>query len=59
MPKMSELEAALISSGNAADWEEAKGIVDEMRERFYDGENPEELLYEYNLEPDYIFDLLD
>lgn len=31
----------------------------EMKERMLEGEDPEEILYEYGLEPDYVFDLLD
>ena len=38
--------------------EEAKEEVNEMREAVREGENPEELLYDIGLEPDYIFDLI-
>ena len=38
---------------------EAKEIIDEMKERVLEGENPDDLLYEIGLEPDYVFDLLD
>ena len=38
--------------------EDAEENLEELRERFADGENPEELLYEIGLEPDYIFDLI-
>ena len=38
--------------------EEAQAYVDDMNERMHDGEDPEELLYEIGLEPDYLFDLL-
>jgi hypothetical protein len=38
--------------------EEAKDLVEEMRERVLDGENPEEVLYDEGLEPDYIFELI-
>lgn len=37
---------------------EADRLIEEMRERVMQGENPEDLLYEVGLEPDYIFDLL-
>lgn len=37
---------------------EAKALVREMRERVWEGENPEEVLYDEGLEPDYIFDLI-
>ncbi len=38
--------------------EEAEERLAEMRERVAEGEDPEEVLYEEGLEPDYIFDLL-
>jgi hypothetical protein len=37
---------------------EATDLVNEMRSRVFDGEDPEEVLYEEGLEPDYIFDLI-
>lgn len=37
---------------------EAVGLVKEMRERVSAGEDPEDVLYDECLEPDYIFDLL-
>lgn len=52
---------ALINSGEAENIVEAKEIIAEMRERMLDPENPEnpeELLLEYGLEPDYVMDLL-
>ena len=53
---MTEVENILINrDGNTPD--EAFEILEEMRERVLEGENPEELLYEIGLEPDYIFDL--
>ena len=38
--------------------EEAKEYVSDMRERVWEGENPEEVLAEEGLEPDYILDLI-
>jgi hypothetical protein len=38
---------------------EARRELEDMRERVLDGEDPEEILYEIGLEPDYIFDLID
>lgn len=32
--------------------------ITEMRERVLNGEDPEEVLYEIGLEPDYVFDIL-
>jgi len=34
-------------------------IILEMRERVLSGEDPEEVLYDEGLEPDYVMDLLD
>lgn len=39
-------------------FEEAKQEIIEMKNRVIDGEDPEEVLYEYGLEPDYIFEIL-
>jgi hypothetical protein len=49
----------LIRRGDVEDVSEAKEMVNEMKQRVLDGEDPEEILYEIGLEPDYIFDLLD
>ena len=37
---------------------EAQELIDDMNDRMHNGEDPEELLYEIGLEPDYLFDLL-
>lgn len=37
---------------------EAQEYVQELQDRAADGEDPEELLYDEGLEPDYVFDLL-
>lgn len=37
---------------------EARDLLTDMRAQVEDGEDPEEVLYEHGLEPDYIFDLL-
>ena len=40
-------------------FEEAKEMVEDARQRVFEGENPEEILeYDFGLEPDYIFDLI-
>lgn len=52
---MSLLEA-LIARGDEK--EDALNLIAEMRERVLDGEDPEEVLFEEGLEPDYVFDLL-
>lgn len=37
---------------------EATDLLIEMRGQVRDGEDPEEVLYEIGLEPDYVFDLI-
>lgn len=38
---------------------EARELIEEMRKRVHDdNEDPEEVLYEEGLEPDYIYDLI-
>jgi len=37
---------------------EAIEYVEDMRRRVWQGENPEEVLYEEGLEPDYVFELV-
>ena len=36
---------------------QAREMLEEMRERVWEGEDPEEILAEEGLEPDYVFDL--
>lgn len=38
--------------------DEARDLIKEMRERAEDGEDPEELLHEVGLEPDYVWDII-
>lgn len=38
--------------------QEAKELIEELKERVADGEDPEEVLYDEGLEPDYIFELI-
>lgn len=38
--------------------DEAEEMVQQMREDVLEGADPEELLYEIGLEPDYVMDLL-
>lgn len=37
---------------------EAEQAIREMQDRVMEGEDPEEILYEINLEPDYVFDII-
>ena len=52
-----ELLTALMNNGYSQ--QEALDLIAEMRERVLDGEDPEEVLFEEGLEPDYVFDLLE
>lgn len=54
---MTLLEALMNSQD--IDESTAKGIISEMAERVMEGEDPEELLSDEGLEPDYVFDLLE
>lgn len=49
---------ALINNESADSVEAAKDIIDEMMYDIETGADPEEVLYEYGLEPDYVFELL-
>jgi hypothetical protein len=54
-------DSGLLSALMANDYsrEEALEEISSMRERILnEGENPEDVLYEYELEPDYVMDLL-
>ena len=33
-------------------------LIKDMRSRIFEGEDPEEVLYDIGLEPDYVFDLI-
>ncbi len=53
-----KLKQALMN-GQDLSASEAAEVIHEMRRRVYeDGADPEEVLYEEGLEPDYIFDLI-
>jgi hypothetical protein len=51
-----KLLEALIRKGY--DKDEAQKLISEMIERVMDGEDPEEILFEEGLEPDYVFDII-
>jgi len=55
---MSKLSNALINNGTCDTIDEADELIREMKIQVMDGEDPEELLYDCGLEPDYIFDIL-
>ena len=52
------LEQALLNNESAETLEEARQIIEEMRDAIMEGEDPEEILGDYGLEPDYVFDIL-
>ena len=55
--KFTDVELILMRRDNIAR-DEARQILEDLRERVVDGEDPEELLHEIGLEPDYIWDIL-
>lgn len=56
--KITQLEKILIRD-QEGDVQGAKDIFNEMVDRTMAGENPEGILEEFGLEPDYVFDILD
>ena len=54
---MTETEKILIERDGMTE-EEAASEIKDMKERILGGEDPEEILYEIGLEPDYIFDIM-
>lgn len=59
MQKAEDTELARIfMTRDHMDRDDAKAKVEEMRSRVWDGEDPEDLLWEEGLEPDYIMDLI-
>lgn len=57
MDPLEELIAALMSGHGMTKSDTIEAIA-EMKEQIELGANPEDLLYEYGLEPDYIFGLI-
>lgn len=51
------LHRAIINSHDYTS-DEADELIGEMRERVLDGEDPEEVLEDEGLEPDYVLDIL-
>jgi len=56
MSKFSIKDILISRDGKTED--EAINEIMDMRQQVMDGEDPEELLHEIGLEPDYIFDLI-
>lgn len=59
MQKAGDTELARIfRERDHMSWYEAAAKVEEMRSLVWDGQDPEDLLWEEGLEPDYIMDLV-
>ena len=54
---MTELKKVLMDRDDLTS-DEADEQIAEMSEQVTEGQNPEEVLYDIGLEPDYIFDLI-
>jgi DNA primase len=54
---MTDLKKVLMERDGLS-FEEADKVIADMRKQVFNGANPEELLYEIGLEPDYIFDII-
>lgn len=50
---------SILVRRDGMDKQEASDLIQEMKERVMDGEDPEEVLHEIGLEPDYIWELID
>lgn len=55
--ELTELHLAIMSRDGCSE-SEADEMVQEMKERWREGEDPEELLFEYGFEPDYYQDII-
>lgn len=55
--KLTDLHKALMNKEDLTA-EEVDNLVKEMKDRLISGEDPEEILRDEGLEPDYVFDLL-
>jgi hypothetical protein len=58
MAKLTELCLAIMNREDCTQ-EEAEDVIQEMKERVKEGDDPEEVLFDEGFEPDYIFDILD
>ena len=54
---MTELKKVLMERDELTS-DEADEQIEEMSEAINNGENPENVLYDIGLEPDYVFDLI-
>jgi len=54
---MSELHIAIMQRDDVS-FQEADNLVNEMKEQLKEGDFPEDVLFEFGFEPDYVMDLL-
>jgi hypothetical protein len=54
---MTELHVAIMQRDDVS-FQEADNLVNEMKELLKEEENPEDVLFEFGFEPDYVMDLL-
>jgi hypothetical protein len=52
-----DLKNYLLGRGDLTE-EEVDELIEEMRDRVADGEDPEDVLYDEGIEPDFVFDIL-
>jgi len=57
MARITEVHKALMSK-HYWSFEEADDCVNQMKQEVEDGRNPEDVLYDEGLEPDYFFDII-
>lgn len=50
--------ASALQNAQQITYQEARVMIREMKTRVREGEDPEEILYEHGLEPDYVMELL-
>lgn len=55
---MSDLRAALLAQNDGDEVATDEDLAD-MVDQCHDGLDPEDVLYDYGLEPDYVFDLIE
>ena len=55
--QLDSLESVLMRRDGMSQ-DAAQDVIKEMRDRAVNGEDPEDLLYEIGLEPDYVWDII-
>lgn len=56
--KKTDLFRVMVERGDDGGESDVVAEIKDMRKRVDDGEDPEEVLYDVGLEPDYLFDLI-